>query len=146
MLLVVVLSCVSHCQADPAGGNGIWYDPPGWINQCLVCPDLIRTDCIKAEPVFLEIIHSRRLFTLHVVQRSMDAIGEESGLHYDGQLMVRYMYSRRGWMTVVINGYWQRDDGFRIRYQMHSRIHYQTNTDGTSETISSREKRVFLCN
>lgn len=122
--LLLGLGWIAGALAQPTGGDGIWIDPPGWIGQCFVCPDNQTSDCMDAEPIYIEIEHDRHVRTFHVTQLYPVAWSEETGLEYHGasSLTVRYVKPDEAMATVSVH--WLREDGFGVHTVQQIRLHY----------------------
>ncbi len=128
-MLLWTLGCLSFAVADPTGGSGIWIDPPGWIGQCFVCPDTQTSDCMNAEPIYIEIEHGPHVRTFHVTQLYPIAWSEETGLLYHGTLSLTVVHNKPDEAMAVVTVHWLREDGFGVLIVQHIRLRY-TVVDG----------------
>ena len=141
---VGLLDLVSSAWSMPAGSDGIWIDPPGYIGQCFVCPDNLTSDCVDAEPIFIEIEHAGRVGVLHVTQLYPNAWSEETGLQYHGTLSLTIHSDKPDEAMCVVTCHWMREDGFGVLIVQQSRLHY-TAIDGWQEVEVVHEHDLVEC-
>src|SRR6185369_17228243 len=127
------LGWIACALAEPTGRKGIWIDPPGYITQCFVCPDTGISDCVDAEPIYIEIEHGQHVGSFHVTQLYRDAWSEQyPKLQYHGTLTLTVQQNKPDEATVDENRHWLRDDGLGVRIVRRIRLRY-TVVDGWSE-------------
>jgi len=144
LTLVLGLGWVAGALAEPTGRSGIWIDPPGWIGQCFVCPDNVTSDCMDAEPIYIEIEHDRHVRMLHVTQLYPVARSEETGMLYKGTLVMTVIYNKPDEARVVMVCHWLREDGFGVQISRHIRMRY-TDVEGWSQVELMRERVSYTC-
>ena len=145
--LIVAVALLTAClslrtSAVPTGNKGIWYDPPGWISQCFVCPDNVTSDCMHAEPILFEI--NRRNHSVHVQQFYPDAYSEENGLSYKGKLTLNAHWKGSSEVMINLTCHWHREDGLDVLIIQHAKLRYYPQ-DGWSAISVEQEHFVFNC-
>src|SRR5262249_36901884 len=126
-----LLALSTSASSLPVNSPGIWINPPGLIGQCFVCPDGVTSDCMDAEPVYLQVAHDGNVQTLHVTQLYPDAFSEETGLAYKGALALTVQNYPNNEAAVVVNVHWRRADGLDVQNQQHLRLLFTT-VDGVT--------------
>ena len=135
-------SSASNALADPTGSHGLWIDPPGYIGQCFVCPDGQTSDCMDAEPIYLEIDHARHL---HITQLYPIAWSEETGLLYKGKLTLNVSSQRSDEVLATVTFHWLREDGFAVNAIQQYRLRYYLDDSGNPEAEMLHEHVSFTC-
>ena len=131
------LGWIACALAEPTGRNGIWIDPPGYITQCFVCPDTETSDCMDAEPIYIE--RDRQGGSFHVTQLYPIAWSEQyPGMQYRGTLSLTVQQNKPDEATVALTCHWLREDGFGVRIARRIRLRY-TVVDGWSQIEVLRE-------
>ena len=143
-VLVLGLGWMTCSTAEPTGSHGIWIDPPGWIGQCFVCPDNVTSDCMDAEPIYIEIEHDRRDRTIHVTQLYPDAWSEETGLQYHGTLSLTVVPNQPDETMSVLAIHWLREDGFGVQIVRQIRLR-DSMVDGWSQVEIVPVHDSFTC-
>jgi len=117
-LLWAIIVTALFCRADQPAAHGHWFDPPGYLVQCLYCPDSGTSDCIQCQPIFLEIDQPGHL---HVTQAYQSAFSTVNGMQYKGRLTLNVVNAGES-VVVNLNCRWQREDGFTVRIVQRFRL------------------------
>ena len=145
LALLAGLGWMTYAVAEPTGANGIWIDPPGWIGQCFVCPDNVTSDCMHAEPIYIQIEHDGQRHRMsHVTQVYPVAWSEETGLRYHGTLTLTVQYRRPDEAKGVLSCHWLREDGMGVFIIQQFRLHYST-VNGCPQIEILRERSFLTC-
>jgi hypothetical protein len=140
--LLVGVGCMCCAVAEPTGG--MWIDPPGWIGQCFVCPDNVTSDCMDAEPVYIEIDRDHHHRMCHVTQVYPVAWSEETGLRYHGTLTMTIQFLKPDEAKGVLSCHWLREDGMGVLIIQQFRLRYLTVNDRPEIQIL-RQRNIFTC-
>ena len=139
------LDLVGSAWSMPADSHGIWVDPPGYIGQCFVCPDNVTSDCLDAEPIYIQIEHDGHARTMHITQLYPVAWSEETGMQYHGTLSMTVQSGNSDEAMVAMTCHWLREDGFGVLIVRQIRLSY-TAVDGWQQAEVMHEHDIFECN